>query len=107
MSRSIHTTHGDLSREKRCSYSSKELHRQRLRELASAIGKKQRIKLHSRQDRRKRRAADVGPLATDEIPIEVVDEGPWIHYPAAPDDLRAVLARLPAGVLDGLGGIRL
>jgi len=66
MSRSIHTTHGDLSREKRCSYSSKELHRQRLRELASAIGKKQRIKLHSRQDRRKRRTADVRPLATDD-----------------------------------------
>ena len=41
------------------------------------------------------------------IPITVQDKGPFVSYPASPDDLRAVLARLPPGVSSGLAGIQL
>jgi hypothetical protein len=33
--------------------------------------------------------------------------GPYVHYPAGPDDLREVMRRLPSGVLDGLQRIDL
>ena len=36
------------------------------------------------------------------VEISIRDAGPYVHYPASAEDLRAVLARLPLGVSDGL-----
>ena len=41
------------------------------------------------------------------IPIDVTSSSPWVHFPASPTDMRAVLTALPAGVADGLTGIEL
>jgi tetratricopeptide (TPR) repeat protein len=45
------------------------------------------------------------PVATDEVAITFDRRNPFARYPASEDDLRAVLRRLPLGVLDGLNGI--
>jgi hypothetical protein len=41
------------------------------------------------------------------IPIRLIDQSPYLLFPASIDDMRAVLAALPPGSLDGLAGIRL
>jgi tetratricopeptide (TPR) repeat protein len=45
------------------------------------------------------------PVATNEVAITFDRRNPFARYPASEDDLRAVLRRLPIGVLDGLNGI--
>jgi len=45
-------------------------------------------------------------VAAEALPIEVIDRGPTIHYPAL-EDLRGLMSRLPAGSLDGISGIDL
>ncbi len=39
------------------------------------------------------------------VPIVVRDHDPLLHYPASPEDLRAILARVPYGSTDGIGQI--
>jgi hypothetical protein len=47
-------------------------------------------------------------VVADAVPITVEDhEGPFVHHPASVDDLRAVIARLPPGSMDGIAGIEL
>lgn len=46
-------------------------------------------------------------LTLDAIPITVQDTGPYIHYPASVDDLRAVAALLPPDILLGVSAIEL
>ncbi len=65
------------------------------------VARKLRIK---RLNLARRRAAGDAPSAL--VPIEVLDHGPAIHYPALAD-LHDLMARLPRGLLEGLGGIDL
>src|SRR4051794_22337650 len=46
------------------------------------------------------------PAAAEGVPITIVDEGRYVHYPASIADLRGVMARLPFAI-DGLSGIEL
>jgi tetratricopeptide (TPR) repeat protein len=78
-----------------------------LQALREELGKKRRIKRQVREERDSPARQSVSPVPVDAIPITVVEEAPWIVYPAGPADLRAVMARLPAGALDGLSHIRL
>lgn len=46
-------------------------------------------------------------MLAESIPIRVVDEGAFIHYPIGPDDLRRLMLRLPGEALEGLEFIEL
>ena len=94
MARSIHTTRRDL-----------ELDDPSLRErVEQDLDRKRRIK---RWVHRERRAVPVPSPTADAIPLRVTDAHPYLHYPASPADLRAVLERLPAGTSTGLATIEL
>lgn len=107
MSRSIHTTRNDLYRESDFEYANREARRARLSEILEGLGEKRRIKRKVRRERGAPSSAPLPPVAPEAVPIDVVERAPWIHYPASPADLVGVMARLPAGVLTGLAGIRL
>lgn len=92
MSRSIHATHDALARE--------QGDRTALREQ---LRRKRTIKRQVRAQRRDPRR----PQPPAPPPIVVLDEGPHVHHGASADDLRAVIARLPAGLLDGVELIEL
>jgi hypothetical protein len=67
---------------------------------------KRAIKSAVREEREAPRRAEP-PVDPDAIPIRVLDEGEFVHYPASPDDLRAVMRALPPGTLDGLASVDL
>jgi hypothetical protein len=50
---------------------------------------------------------DAPPVPVDAIPIRVLDANDWVHHPATPDDIRAVLRLLPVGMVDGLSLIEM
>jgi hypothetical protein len=47
------------------------------------------------------------PVAAPAIVFESGEESPYLYFPASIDDMRAVLAGLPPGALDGIAKIRL
>jgi hypothetical protein len=47
------------------------------------------------------------PAPAYSVPIVIAHSGRYVHYPTSPDDLRAVLSRLPLGVADGVAKIEL
>jgi hypothetical protein len=67
--------------------------------------RKDRIKSLIVAERRHRDRA-LPAVTASAIPIEV-REGPSVQFPASVRDLRGVMARLPAGTLNGLAGIEL
>jgi tetratricopeptide (TPR) repeat protein len=70
------------------------------------LDRKRLIKrLVSEERRRPRERAQV--VASEAIPISVRDLGPFVHYPASANDVRAVLSRLPLGIAVGIGSIEL
>ncbi|MEX0718279.1 MAG: hypothetical protein WD066_16920 [Planctomycetaceae bacterium] len=100
MARSIHRNRSD--------YRDEFFGRRRPEEfarIAADLERKRRIKRRVRAARRREDA--VPPASPETIAIDVRDSGPYVHFPAGPDDLRGVLRRLPPGVLDGLAGITL
>jgi len=105
MSRSIHTTYSGYARERRWLDRSRERRAARLREMRQELSKKRRIKRAVHRVRRSESAPDLPVLDPDALPIEVEDAGPYAHWPASPEDIRAVLRRMPGGALDGLAGI--
>ena len=70
------------------------------------FGSKHRVKRAVREER-SITPGFVQPVDTDTIPISVRDEGPFVHYPASPDDIRNVMYLLPRGSLDGLRSVEL
>jgi tetratricopeptide (TPR) repeat protein len=107
MSRSVHSTRNEYRRQGKFHYADEEVREARLEALREELGKKRRIKRQAREERDSPARQSVSPVPVDAIPITVVEEAPWIIYPAGPVDLRAVMARLPPGALDGLSHIRL
>jgi tetratricopeptide (TPR) repeat protein len=71
--------------------------------LKEELETKRRVKQHVRSERREREVPAHTPV--DLIPIQVECSSPFLHFPATPEDVRAVLAALPVGVVDGLKGI--
>ena len=94
MSRSIHTTRktvGKLARKKFAD------DKKRSEALVRARRELRRKRLTKRQVLAERRQSEP-PLAGTApcvIPIEVHNQGSFVHYAASPDDLRAVQRRLP------------
>lgn len=67
--------------------------------------RKRRIKTLIVSERMRHRSTPT--VVSTAIPIDVIDRGSHVHYPASIDDLRGVMERLPSGSLNGLGGIEL
>ena len=104
MARSVHTTRRDLSREESFDYSDPGTHTKHLTYLREELETKRLIKQIARDQHD---SASPMPASADGIPIRVSDEGEFIHYSAREDDIREVIRRLPAGVLDGITSIEL
>jgi hypothetical protein len=68
------------------------------------LARKRRIKAQVARVRQRPREA-LPAAMVEGVPIEIRDAGPFIHYPASIEDLRAVMARLPPGAFDGIAGI--
>ena len=90
----------------RADYADKEKQAALLEQLYEELGKKRRIKEQVKAERH-RQPAPASLIAPEAIPIRVLDEGEFIHYPASPDDLRAIMNLLPKGVINGISSIDL
>ena len=106
MSRSIHKTVHQYAELGRWQFADEQEQATQRRKVLEQLIKKRQIGRQVRQERRAA-TADRWPAVTDEIPIYVEEAAPYVHFPASPDDLRAVMRRLPRGVLDGLERIDL
>ncbi|MEN6625706.1 MAG: hypothetical protein ABFD69_05695 [Candidatus Sumerlaeia bacterium] len=104
MSRSIHQTRKMLSEIMKYDFGDNQ-HVRREKLLAKAdLERKRRIKSRVKLERGDV-SEPVPPTPIDQIPIIVRDEGPFVHYPATPDDIRAIMHRLPPGSCDKLRNI--
>jgi hypothetical protein len=103
MSRSIHENRRDAERERRYLRSDSLERLERIRERRA---EKRSMKARARADRRGAAPPPPHPVDPASILIEVEDAGPFVHYPASPDDVRDVLRRLPPDALAGLRQIR-
>jgi tetratricopeptide (TPR) repeat protein len=102
LSRSIHTTHRDHRRRREEEFADEAAHREQLERIADELQQKRLIKELVRKERASLPASARPPLPVQAIPIRESDASERVHYPAGPEDLRAVLERLPPGTCHGL-----
>lgn len=104
MSRSIHETRKMLDEIKKYDFGDNWRGRHEKRVIQNRLEIKRGIKSCVKLERN-----DVGepapPTPLDQIPIVVRDEGPYVHYPATPEDVRALMHRLPPGSCDKLRSV--
>ncbi len=105
MSRSIHHTRRDLAAITKSEYSDPARCAEEAGKVKSQLALKRRIKAHVYFAEEK--AVDAPPTPLDAIPIIVRDEEQCVHHAATPEDIRAMLARLPRGLCDRLESITL
>lgn len=104
MSRSVHTTRRQLDDLRRTNYADPFRQSEAIARATDRLQRKATIKARTVQERREGAFAETtGGVET--IPILVRDEGPYTHYPAGKDDLRAMMRRLPPGSLDGVSRV--
>ena len=106
MSRSIHVTRQSIARARRFRYSSRERRAALLDDLEARHAHKRRMKWAMRQQLGPVQFPGA-PVTADEVAISFDHRNPFARFPASEADMRAVLGRLPSGVLDGLNGISL
>ena len=106
MSRSIHTTHRSIDAALQKEYATPEA---KLEAYEKAHGQLRRKRLIKRQVKaeRKRARPPLQGTAISTIPIEVRDEGSFVHHGASPEDLRAILSALPEAASLGISRIQL
>ena len=106
VSRSIHATRRQLQEARRNRYAEAQQRRIRIERVGALLDRKHAIKVEVWGGRHEPLLHDA-PLDVAQIPIEVYDQQEYVHYPASVEDIRAVMQRLPAGTLDGVGRIEL
>jgi hypothetical protein len=106
MARSIHDTWGVLQRVNQADWSDPDVPRAIKAEMRKNL-RRQHVLRQNERRRRRGGAAPPPPLDLERLPIIVEDSAPYAFYPASEEDIRAVLARLAPGSLDGLQAIRL
>lgn len=105
MSRSHHTTRKHLKELEKADFSDKEKQAESVQCLKDKLKVKRRTKSLVRRHRHTRIVPPITPVEV--IPIKVTCQNPYVHFPASPADLRAVMNLLPTGITDGLKGIEL
>ncbi len=103
MSRSIHSTQKELREAQLRACRDDKLEAAEVAEVEKELARKRSIKEAVSGARRTEVEQEVGP--TGPIPIRILDTAAHILHPATPDDIEAVLRRLPVGVMDGLSAI--
>lgn len=106
MTRSIHETRAELAWARGWDRADPVARAEGIETIQHRLGQKRRIKRATRVWRAGRPRID-GPLDVDALPVRVLNDGPFVHHAASPDDIRAVLRRLPCGMADGLGLVEL
>jgi tetratricopeptide (TPR) repeat protein len=106
MSRRIHRTRRDYDEAKERVYADAEERAAHLEQILEDLSTKRRIKGQVQAERR-RGDEPLPPTAPETIPVQVREQGEYVQYPASVEDIRAVMCRLPAGVLDGLHSVEL
>ena len=100
MSRSIHVTRQYIARARRFRYANRDKRAALLDDLEARHLRKRRMKWAMRQ-----KLGPVqfpgAPVTADEVAISFDRRNPFACYPVSETDLRAILSRLPLGVLDG------
>src|SRR5436190_1132898 len=106
MSRSIHRTRRDLEEARRSDFADAQEHEALLEQLEEQLKRKRRIKEEIVEERH-RGDMPLLPTPIEAVPILVQDEHEFVHYPSSPADIRAIIRRLPIGVMDGIQSITL
>lgn len=106
MSRSIHATRRQLEEARQSTYAQPMRRHARIEQISASLDRKRAIKAQVWQGRRHPLTLAV-PIDVEHIPIHIYDQHDTVHYPASVEDIRAVIRRLPAGTLDGVGCIKL
>lgn len=106
MSRSIHETRKMLAEIMKYDFSTDWRSHHEKRMIENRLRKKRSIKSHVTLDR-SNVDPSISPTPLDQIPIVVRDEGHFVHYPASPEDVCALMHRLPPGSCDKLHRIEL
>ncbi len=106
MARSIHTTRRTLRELAKKEFSEAGRKQSALQEAADSLRRKRRIKKLVLKERSQNVTAPAStPVNT--IPIQVLDQGKFVHHGASVEDLRAVLKALPENARLGISRIQL
>lgn len=105
MSRSIHSTRRDLADLEGADVPDNDERARELSRLQNDLRKKRRIKSQVHQQRRA--SQRTAPTSVKAIAVQEFEASQHNHYPATPDDVRAILRSLPGGVADGLEAVEL
>ena len=106
MARSIHTTRRNVRDHARDDHGDRDQARAEGQRLRAELATKRRIKAQVAAERA-REPLDGAVVDPATIPIVVEDVGEHVHHAASPEDILAILRRLPPGVADGLTSITL
>src|SRR5438552_10474574 len=106
MSRSIHTTRRTFARLRARKFSTPEARLDALKKARRQLARKRLAKRQVRSER-KRSPPPLAGTAVATILVEVLDQGRFVHYPAAPSDVRAILELLPDGATEGISRIQM
>ncbi len=106
MARSIHTTRRSARRLQRTEFSDVEAKEKLLTKAEEELDRKRLIKRQVRSER-KQPAPPLAGTPTETIPVEILDVGPYVHHGLTEEDVRAMLAQLPAQASEGISRIQL
>lgn len=106
MARSIHTTLRTVRLLKRSDFSDAEAKHQLLTDAATELVRKRLIKRQVKRER-KQPAPPLAGTPPETIPVEILDVGPYVHHGLTEEDVRAMLAQLPAQATEGISRIQL
>ncbi len=106
MARSIHTTRRSARRLRRTEFSDVEAKEKLLTKAKEELDRKRLIKRQVKRER-KQPAPPLAGTPTETIPVEILDVGPYVHHGLNEEDVRAMLAQLPAQATEGISRIQL
>ena len=104
MSRSFHTTRKDVQQAYEKAKDGDDSRIQEYQKLREEHLTKRRAKSHIKEERQYGQSVH-GGFSVDTLPIEVEKRSQYLHFPASEQDIRALLKRMPQGLIDGLDKI--
>jgi len=106
MARSIHTTRKTLRHIRRQDFSDPDEKAAVLRKARQQLRQKRIIKWRTELERSGIEVPVAG-TRVELIPIDVCDQGPYVHHVCSEADIRAVLSALPEAAVEGISRIQL
>lgn len=104
MSRSIHATRKEVTELEETEFARRDDRDAALARARDRLEQKRRIKEAVRHERIN---AAAGTTPVETVPVVVTETGEHVRHGASVEDVRAVLRRLPRGVVDGLTRVEL